>query len=118
MTCFTCIEFYGTKSIGSGLKGCNTFLTGSTNLKKSAVSDHELSKAHIDATANTAAKCSDSAAIASSQAGKAMLSLHLSERQRLMHLFRNAHAVGKKGRPITDYTWLCNVTEANGVDLG
>ena len=40
-----------------------------------------------------------------------------SERQKLNQLFKNAHAVGKQSRPISDYTWLCNVTEANGTEI-
>ena len=118
MTCKLCIEAFGNKPQGSGLKGSNTFLTGSLNFKKSAVTDHEISSGHVDALAKAKAKDSAPCEKQTSQAGRALLAMRSSERQKLNQLFRNAHAVGKQGRPISDYTWLCNVTEANGTEIG
>ena len=53
-------------------------------------------------------------------AGKALLALKTAERNRLVFLFRNAHAVMKHNRPISDYmyTWLCELDKAKGSDIG
>ena len=32
--------------------------------------------------------------------------------------FRNAHAVAKRGRPLTDSVWICEAMAAQGVDVG
>lgn len=52
MKCSMCIEHYKTtkKEESLGLRGQNTFILGSSNLKKSAVTDHEASKSHQAAT--------------------------------------------------------------------
>ena len=33
-------------------------------------------------------------------------------------LFRTAHAIAKKGRPFTDYVWMCDLDEMKGIDIG
>ena len=33
-------------------------------------------------------------------------------------LFRNAHALAKTGRSFTDFTWLCDLDEAKGLNIG
>lgn len=53
-----------------------------------------------------------------SDAGKALLSLKAAERHKLAYLFRNAHAVAKKNRPLSDYTWLCTIDKAKDLDIG
>ena len=37
---------------------------------------------------------------------------------RYLHLFRTCHAMALKGRPFTDYTWLCKLDRQKGVDIG
>ena len=46
------------------------------------------------------------------------LLLKASERSRLVHLLRNAHAVAKNNRPLSDYTWLCEIDRAKQLDIG
>ena len=53
-----------------------------------------------------------------SQAGNALKMLQASERHRLCFLFKNAHAIAKHNRPISDYKWLCEVDVAKGIDIG
>jgi hypothetical protein len=36
----------------------------------------------------------------------------------LAYLFRNAHAIAKQNRPLTDYKWLCQVDKSKGLDIG
>ncbi|KAL3886870.1 hypothetical protein ACJMK2_026831 [Sinanodonta woodiana] len=44
--------------------------------------------------------------------------LKAAERSRLVHLFRNAHAVAKNNHPLSDYTWLCEIDKAKQLDIG
>ena len=117
MKCKYCIDFYG-DSAGTKppttLKNINTFITGSTNLKKSAVSDHELSLAHVRAQ-KAAEKPADKN---TTQAGRALLAMKDGDRNRMSLLFRNAHAVAKQNRPLTDFEWLCKLDRAKGLDTG
>lgn len=36
----------------------------------------------------------------------------------MAYLFRNAHAVAKRNRPLYDYSWLCFVDKAKDLDIG
>ena len=53
-----------------------------------------------------------------SEAGKTLKLLKFSEVHRLAYLFRNAHAIAKQNRPLTDYKWLCQVDKSKGLDIG
>ncbi|XP_052243150.1 zinc finger protein 862-like [Dreissena polymorpha] len=113
MTCSLCQVFFKNNTC----VGKNTFITGSTNFKVSTVSDHESSKCHQKAAEAELAKQSKHD-MQKSEAGKALLSLKSAERHVIASLFRNAHAVAKKGRPLSDYVWLCEAMAAQGVEIG
>ena len=51
-------------------------------------------------------------------AGRALATLKESERHKLAYLFRNAHAVIKNNRPLSDYKWLCSMDKMKGLDIG
>ena len=51
-------------------------------------------------------------------AGRALATLKEFERQKLAYLFRNAHAVIKNNRPLSDYKWLCSLDKVKGLDIG
>jgi hypothetical protein len=53
-----------------------------------------------------------------SEAGKTMKLLKSSEVHRLAYLLKNAHAIAKQNRPLTDYKWLCQVAKFKGLDIG
>ncbi|XP_052787904.1 zinc finger protein 862-like [Mya arenaria] len=115
MTCKVCQEYMTITQLQ--VKVGKKFLTGCSNLKISAINDHEMSDMHkkaVESEKNT----STVDVLTSSSSGKALLSLKQAERNKLQHLFRNAHAVAKRGRPLRDYKWLCECTEAHGVKLG
>ena len=85
-----------------------------TTLKVESVKKHEASLAHKSAQLkqNTADRPTET------PAAKSLVSLNKIVVNRLKHLFRNAHALAKKGRPYADYEWMCNLDEAKGVDIG
>jgi hypothetical protein len=57
MTCKICIDHYGNNaSVSSNLKIQNTFITGYSNFRLSAVVDHEKCKSHIAVVDILAAK--------------------------------------------------------------
>ena len=122
MTCSVCTDFYTDRQPGGinpNLKGQHTFITGCTNRKISAVIDHEKSKYHEDAVKKTAAKEQSSSEVMNeSAAGKTFNMLHQANRHRIAVLFRNAHAVIKQNKALTDYKWLCDLDRAKGVDVG
>ena len=53
-----------------------------------------------------------------STAGKTFNMLHVANRHRIAVLFRNAHAVIKQNKALTDYKWLCELDRAKGIDVG
>ncbi|XP_053385072.1 zinc finger protein 862-like [Mercenaria mercenaria] len=119
MKCSICISYFeGKVSDPSNLRGNNTFISGCTNRKISAVTDHENSKSHLKADSYYKSKSSSCEEVLHSPAGHALMSMKSAERHRLAYLFRNIHAVAKNNRPLTDYTWLCKVDKAKGLDLG
>ena len=119
MTCSVCIEVYGNTKVGSSnLKSQHTFLTGCTNRRVSAVTDNETSKYHLQAVERTSAKQSTDKEVKKSNAGKALNILQQANRHRMAYLFRNAHAVAKQNKPLTDYKWPCDIDRAKGLDVG
>ena len=81
----------------------NSFIAGTKNLKLEAVKDHELSKCHIHVLKIAKGK----SAPEDSPAMKTLNSLKTAQLERLALLFRNAHAIAKKGRPFNDFEWQC-----------
>jgi hypothetical protein len=107
MTCTTCIEFFQSDKIS------NPFISSCSNLRASAVTDHEQSKTHMKAIVALSAKGKSTTEKMVSEAGKTVELLKSSEVHRLAYLFRNAHVIAKQNRPLTDYKWLCQVDIGN-----
>lgn len=84
----------------------------------SAVVDHERSNVHTKSADVINARDQTPSETMNSEAGKALKKLKSSEIHRLTYLFRNAHAVAKQNRPLSDYKWLCDIDRAKGLDLG
>ena len=97
----------------TNLKGQNNFLEGCCNFRQSTIVDHETSAGHHAVSAVTA----KSGNLRATEAGKAYLALKETERNRLSYLFRNAHAIMKNNRPLIDFTWLCHLDMAKGLDI-
>lgn len=113
MTCSVCGEYYKGPTSSVNLKG-QMFLKGSTNVKISAIVDHERSVSHLkEASAFYASKRSNTEIFTTTEAGKSLQALKQNDRERLNTLFRNAHAVMKHDRPLSDYKWLCSLENWN-----
>ena len=115
MTCTICKEYVKTSKLTEfeNLKHKYQFLAGCSNMKISAVQNHEQSKLHLTSTsAKLASETTDT------PARKALASLNESQREDLETKFRNVHAIAKNNRPISDYIWLCELDRAKGLSVG
>ena len=82
----------------------NNFVVGTNNFKVEAVKDHESARSHQESLRTKTAK---TCRIEESEAGRSLALMKTSEFEKMELLFRNAHAIGKKGRPFTDFAWMC-----------
>lgn len=96
----------------------NNFVSGSTNLRKSSVTEHSKSRFHTKAQAMYLAKHTETHALPQSVAGKAIRTMKEKERGRLRLLFRNAHALAAHNRPMSDFGWMVQLDTAKGLDTG
>ena len=91
------------------------FVIGSTNLKHSALVSHDLSDSHKDAVLLKKAKDEQPGEMPSDDA---LASLNKQNMDRLGKLFRNAHAIVKNCRSMTDFTWMARLDKSKKVDIG
>ena len=82
----------------------NNFVVGTNNFKVEAVKDHEGARSHQESLRTKTAK---TCRIEESEAGRSLALMKTSEFEKMELLFRNAHAIRKKGRPFTDFAWMC-----------
>ena len=94
------------------------FLHGSTNIQKSAATDHSLSDRHGQAVGKLEMRRSGATGMLSSRAGDALKKMKTASRQRMSYLFRNAHAVAVQNRPLTDFTWICKLDRTKELYTG
>lgn len=120
MSCSVCCTYEKNENkhdAGKNLKNMNTFISGCVNFRLSSVEDHEKSVTHKKAH-EYLTNCSKTVDEKSkSDAGKALNKLKSAEKGRLMFLFRNAHAIAKNNRPLSDYSWLCRIDQAKEIDI-
>ena len=96
-----------------------SMIDGSANFRKSVITDHEVSKYHMKATdLHDAERQQVSATVGQSAAGKALIQLKEKERNHLRLKFRNVHALCKHNRPLSDYSWMTDLDEAKGYEVG
>ena len=91
------------------------FVIGTANFKLESIKEHEKSQGHLQCTRIAAAK---RVPPNSSPAEKALCSLHQAQKEKMDKLFRTAHAIAKKGRPFTDFVWMCELDERKGLKIG
>ena len=89
------------------------FVRGNTSYRLDSIKAHSKSAGHRRSVAKDTTvevKCTP--------AHQMLLTLNKVTVERLKHLSRNCHAIGKKGRPYTDYVWICQLYQLKGVDIG
>ena len=86
-------------------------MTGCSNFKVNVVEDHEQSQAHIHATSVRLAKEKPR----ETPAYKMLTKMKEHEVETLKVLFRNANAIGKKCRPLRDFTWMAELDQMKGI---
>ena len=91
------------------------FVVGTQNFKLESIMEHEKSQAHMKCARIASAK---KAPPNTSIAEKTLSSLNRAQSEKMDKLFRTAHAIAKKGRPFTDYVWMCDLDEMKGIDIG
>ena len=79
------------------------FIIGTNNMKLESIIDHEDSTVHGQSLAKEKAKQNPT----ETPAAKILRSLNREQSERVSLLFRSAHAIAKKGRPFSDFEWMC-----------
>ena len=119
MKCTWCVEFFSvgvtTSSQTANLRGQGTFISGSSHLRIDAVQDHEKSRGHEKAAKHHYAKTHNPA---KSAAGIALKQLNAVQKDQLELKLKNAFAVAKRGRPFSDFMFLCLLDETKGLKPG
>ena len=105
--CDFCIKYCASKD--------NNFVLGCKDLKLYQIKRHEGTNDHRkSAEKHAAMTCKPGGSVAE----KAMNSLTKAQNDKLSILFRNAHALAKKARPYTEFSYLTELDKAKGVELG
>jgi hypothetical protein len=104
MVCNWCIEANGPKEL-SFVKGCENF-------KISTIKNHEICKFHLKIAPRYTTPVEES------PAAHCIKLLNQNEIDKLSIKFRNAHYVAKHNKPFTEYTQLCKLDIAKGLDVG
>ena len=89
-------------------------VVGTSNMKIETLTKHESSHKHIKAAA--AANAHD--APGKMPADKMIRQMNETQFARLQRLFLTSHALVSKGRPFTDFKWLCALDKAKETDIG
>lgn len=103
------------KQIPTCTTGSRLFVTGCTSYKLDSVTKHENSLQHKYAVQVNEGK---SKPVDESEAGKIISTLNKENFEKLEKMFRNCHALIKNNRPLSDFTWMCDLDGMKGFDLG
>lgn len=120
MQCTICMKYKHQiveKKVENTLAKAHSFMSeaGSTNFKKSTITDHEVSPSHLKAVS---LQLAEEQKPEKSVAGRGLLAMKEKDRQRMRILFRSAHAIAKHNRPFTDYNWITRLDKAKGLTVG
>ena len=113
MVCDWCREFENILVSQNSLNS-KVFINGCQSYKSESLIYHEKSNAHAVATKCFQAKCEPDSA----PAKVALKKLNSQYSEKLRILFRNAQALAKHMKPFRDFTWLCDLDEVKGLNLG
>ena len=125
MYCQTCRSVYGPLALKKKQPGnvpdrytkyaAGPLVTGCSNLRKSVLTGHKESDGHKEAEVILASR---KAKPGETIAEKSLQKINQEAFDRLVNLFRNAHAIAYHSRPFKDFTWMCNLDEKKGVNVG
>ena len=122
MTCSLCVKLASRNpqymTSNPNPKSSNPFVNGCSNFRTSALNDHEASVCHQRAQQLDKCKTVSGTQLLRTDAGRALYALRQAEWDRLISMFRNAHAVVKNNRPLHDYVWLNKLDAAKGINVG
>ena len=93
--------------------GTGPFVKGCFNLRHDTLTCHQASHGHVQAQAIYDAKHAPPSKML--PADMMLDQLNDKNMRRLDKLFRNAHAIVKHSRPVTDYIWMCEVDDKKDV---
>ena len=110
MKCTTCVEAV---AINPKVAFKNTFLTeaGCISLRVESIVLHEQSQNHL-LSSKIVMKPEES------EGFKSLCDLKIHNMPVLEKLFKSCHALAKKNRPYSDYTWMAQLDISKGIDLG
>lgn len=113
MICDWCVENKQTL-VAQNVLSSTKFIDGCTSYKAESISYHEKSSAH-----NLAKQCHKGKVQPEKPpANLARLQMLKQYTGKLRLLFRNAHAVAKNKKSLSDYQWLCDLDEVKGLTVG
>ena len=113
MKCTRCISHKGALQTRQLLNSL-TFINGCQTYKSESISWHEKSKAHIFAE-----KCKNATENpADTPVNKAKCALITKNATQQRRLFQTVFAVAKHRKSFKDYILICDLQEANGVEMG
>lgn len=113
MWCETCKQKKKSQTI---FENSNQWTEGTSNFKLDTVTKHEKSQLHRDNTKEAKVKTPED--VKNTEAGKALLQLNKAEYNQVACCFRNVHAIAKHNKSFKDYTWLCQLDKAKGLNVG
>ena len=114
IVCSICSEYSNLKKNPSDLdRKNNSFLYGCSSFRKTSLESHAKSVQHVNFATRKKNENSEEPF-----RNKILTAFSEAEKSSLMILFRNAFAVLKRGKPWTDYEFLCELDIVKGLDIG
>ena len=113
MFCRTCRKFPALADRSSPL------FTGTTNFRVDPLKYHQRSWEHVACQQRFESQSKEHArtVLHETTIGKALVGIDETQK-RLRCLFNTAYAVGKRGKPFSDFEYICELQVKNGLDLG
>ena len=88
---------------------------GASSFRNDSLEKHDRSELHERAAEIVRAQMNPTQA---SQGARTMQTLRTIDIEKMKNLFRVCHAMSLKGRPFSDFTWMCQLATQQGVNLG
>ena len=114
MFCKTCRKYPSLADKSSPL------FSGTSNFRVDPLKSHRRSREHETCELRLQHESKENATteLKNTPIGKALLKVDENQKKRLCFLFNTAYAVAKKGKPFSDFEYICELQIKNGLDLG